>query len=288
VELGAWDIATVCVNAITYASTLCAAGVAGFVIYSDKLLQDRQQNSIWGLCVYFVGIAAVASISRIALLAGEMSGDISGMLDSEFTGMILRGGDGTATGVRLAGLTIIALSMVSRRWRSAGVVGGIMAAISFAWIGHVHALRPSTAPTLLLCLHLACAAFWLGALPPLLIIAQDSDTGRIAAIAARFGKIAVAVVALLILAGACLLWLMIGNAAEFWVSAYGRLMALKLLTVALLLSLAALNKLHLTPKLLRGEAGAAVKFRRSVKAEMALGGVILLVTAAFTTIVGPP
>jgi copper resistance protein D len=287
VELGGWDAATVGVNAITYASTLGAAGIVAFLLYSNSLLQDMQRNSIRRLCVYFVAIAAVASIARIALLAGSMSGDFSGMLDGEYTAMILRGGEGTATGVRLGGLAIIALSVALRR-QPAGVVGGIMAAISFAWIGHVHALRPSTAPTLFLCLHLACAAFWVGALPPLLMITRDSGMGRIAAIAARFGKIAIAVVALLILAGTGLLWLMIGHAAEFWGSAYGRLMALKLLMVGLLLSLAALNKLRLTPKMLRGESDAAVLFRRSVKAEMAFGGLILLVTAAFTTIVGPP
>lgn len=287
-ELGGWDAATVSVSAITYASTLGAAGTAGFLIYSNELLRDIQRKHIRRLCVYFVGIAAAASIARIALLGGSMSGDFSGMFDGEFTGMILRSGEGDATGLRLGGLAIIALSLPHRRWQSAGGVGAVLAAISFAWIGHAHAMRPSTLPTLLLCLHLTCAAFWLGALPPMLMIAKDSDTARIAAIAARFGKMAIAVVALLILAGVGLLWLIIGNAGEFWSSAYGRMMATKLSMVALILSLAAFNKLHLTARLSRGDAGATVLFRRSVKAEMALGGLILVVTAAFTTIVGPP
>jgi copper resistance protein D len=288
VELGGWDAATLVVNAITYASTLCSAGIAGFLVYSNELLRDIQRKQFRRLCVYFVGIAAASSIARVALLGGSMSGDFSGMFDGEFTGMILRSAEGNATGLRLAGLAIIAMSVANRRWQSAGAIGGIIAAISFAWIGHAHAMRPNTAPTLLLCLHLVCAAFWLGALPPLLVIARESDTGRIAAIAARFGKIAIAAVALLIFAGAGLLWLMIGSATEFWSSAYGRMMALKLFMVALILSLAAFNKLHLTVRLSHGDAGAAGMFRRSVKAEMALGGLVLLVTAAFTTIVGPP
>ena len=58
--------------------------------------------------------------------------------------------------------------------------------------------------------------------------------------------------------------------------------------VALLLALAAMNKLRLTPALLAGDKTAIAKLRRSIGAEMSLGALILLVTAAFTTVVGPP
>jgi putative copper export protein len=39
---------------------------------------------------------------------------------------------------------------------------------------------------------------------------------------------------------------------------------------------------------LQGDARAALEFRRSVLAEMAVGALILLITAAFTTLTGPP
>jgi putative copper export protein len=81
---------------------------------------------------------------------------------------------------------------------------------------------------------------------------------------------------------------MISDAAKFWSSDYGRLLATKLVAVILLLSIAAMNKLYLTPRLLLGDAGAAGALRRSIKAEMVLGGLVLLITAAFTTITGPP
>jgi copper resistance protein D len=96
------------------------------------------------------------------------------------------------------------------------------------------------------------------------------------------------VVAILIAAGASLLFMLIGSAAQFWGSDYGRMMIVKLLAVAALVGLAAGNKLILTPRLLRGDAGAALVFRRSVLAEIGVGTLILLVTAAFTTLTGPP
>jgi putative copper resistance protein D len=96
------------------------------------------------------------------------------------------------------------------------------------------------------------------------------------------------VVALLLAAGASLLVMLIGSAAQFWGSDYGKMMALKLLGVAALIGLAAWNKLVLTPKLLRGDERAVGLFKGSVLAEMAVGTVILLTTAAFTTLTGPP
>jgi putative copper export protein len=100
--------------------------------------------------------------------------------------------------------------------------------------------------------------------------------------------LALRVVALLIAAGASLLLMLIGSAAEFWGSDYGRMMAIKLLGVAVLLSLAGWNKLILTPRLLKGDTRAVIRFRRTLLAEMGVGALILLTTAAFTTLTGPP
>jgi putative copper resistance protein D len=100
--------------------------------------------------------------------------------------------------------------------------------------------------------------------------------------------LAVGVVVLQLAAGAAVLWTLIGGAGQFWSSDYGRLMALKLLMVSALLSIAAVNKLYLTPKLLSGQAKAIIQFRRSVTIEMVIGALILLITATFTTVIGPP
>jgi putative copper export protein len=80
---------------------------------------------------------------------------------------------------------------------------------------------------------------------------------------------------------------LLGSVAEMWSSDYGRMLSLKLLLVAALLSAAAVNKLRLTPRLAAGDAVAALHLRRSIGLEMMLGGSILLVTAAFTSLSGP-
>jgi copper resistance protein D len=288
-ELSGWDAAAACAKAITYAATLGAAGAIFFLSYCGSLLQDPQRSRIRRLIGTLLISSAVASCARILLTAAAMSGDLAGMFDMTFTRMILGAGEGLATGMRMAGLALAALALRSSpHLRPLALVGAALASMSFAGIGHVHALWPSIAPSVLLCLHLLCAAFWLGALAPLLITARDRNDSQIAAVAARFGQWALGVVALLLSAGAILLWTLIGDAAPFWGSDYGRMMAIKLLMVAALLGIAAMNKLYLTPRLLRGQARAFVQFRRAVQAEMILGALILLITATFTTVTGPP
>jgi copper resistance protein D len=288
-EISGWDVAAVFAKAVTYAATFGAAGAVFFALYCGTLLRDQQRGLIRRLIAIQVGVAATASVLRILLLAGSMSGEMAGMFDSAFASMILRAGEGRASGARLAGLALILFALSKKPvFRGPAMAGAIVASTSFAWVGHVHGMASNTAPSLLLCLHLLCGAFWLGALAPLLIIATGANEPQIAAAAARFGKLAVRVVALLVAAGASLLLMLIGSAAQFWSSAYGRMMAIKLLAVAALLGLAAWNKLALTPRLLQGDARAMVKFRRSLQTEMSVGALILLSTAAFTTVTGPP
>jgi copper resistance protein D len=288
-QTGGWDVAAVFAKAVTYATTFGAAGAVFFSLYCAALLREPQRGLIRRLIALLVGVAAAASVLRILLLTGSMSGDMAGMFDSASAGMILAAGEGRASGVRIVGLLLILFALSKNPvFRAPAILGAISASTSFAWVGHIHGMMPNTVPGLLLCLHLLCAAFWLGALPALLIIAADADEPQIAAAAARFGKLAVRVVALLIAAGASLLLMLIGSAAQFWGSDYGRMMAVKLLAVAALLGIAAWNKLALTPRLLQGDARAMVKFRRSLLAEMSVGALILLTTAAFTTLTGPP
>jgi putative copper resistance protein D len=287
-EISGWDVAGVFAKAATYAATLVAAGAIFFLAYCNTLLRHGQRAVIRRLIGILIGVAVLLSVGRIALLSGSMSGDVAGMVDSSFARMVLGAGEGRATGARIIGLCLALLALSPKPMlRGPAAVGGVIAATSFAWIGHVHALTPNIAPSLLLCLHLLCAAFWLGALPPLWVVVAGGNEPQIAAAATRFGMLALRVVALLLAAGASVL-LMLISPAQLLTSDYGRLMSIKLLAVAALLGLAAWNKLHLTPRLLGREKRAVVLFRRSLAAEISVGTFILMITAAFTSWTGPP
>jgi putative copper export protein len=84
------------------------------------------------------------------------------------------------------------------------------------------------------------------------------------------------------------LCLMLTDVRELWTDDYGRLVLTKVLLVCCLLALAALNHLRLTPRLFAYDTGALRALKRSILAELAVAGCVLVVTAAMTTLAGPP
>jgi copper resistance protein D len=288
VEFSGWDVGAVAAKALVYEATLGACGAVFFLGYANVALNGWQRAKIRSFIGVQLLVAAVFTLVRILLLTGSMSGNISGMFDRDMARMILEAGEGTAASLRLAGLALAACALArNRRLQVPALLGAALAASSFAWVGHVHALRPMLPATLLSAVHLIGVAFWIGALLPLLWCARG-EARTVGAIAQRFGSVAIIVVALLATAGLGLLWMLSAGQADFWSSGYGNLIVVKLLLVVLLLGAAALNKLSLTPRLLQGDAHAIVMLRRSVQLEILVAALILMVTAAFTSLLGPP
>jgi putative copper export protein len=276
------------VKAGLYAATFMAAGGAFFLCHNRALLEEQERRTIARRVETCVAAAVVASALRIVVTAGSLTGDAFGMPDAALIHMVWHSGEDGAVITRIAGLLLAVRAMPSSRPSTAlAAVGGASAAMSFAWVGHAHS---SGSPSTIACLalHLVAVAFWVGALAPLAVVARDGNAARIGAVAARFGSAAVATVALLVIAGIVVLSRFLGHASALWSSAYGLAMCVKLAFVAALLGLAAFNKLKLTPRLKAGDAAAIARLRRAIHAEMALAALILLTTAALTTLIGPP
>jgi putative copper resistance protein D len=92
---------------------------------------------------------------------------------------------------------------------------------------------------------------------------------------------------LLVAAGAALLSQLLDSVSGLWNSDHGRMLSVKILLVSGLLGCAALNKWHLVPQLLKHAPRAAAKLRRSIAVEILLATAILVITAAFTSLLGP-
>jgi putative copper resistance protein D len=290
--IGAWDVAVATAKAATYAATLAASGGVFFLIYSHALLDSFCAARIRRLIRVLAFIAALAGGVMILATGASMSGDAGGLADVGLARMILQGGEGRASLVRLIGLMLIGGSLMGRASPAlVGFLGSVAAATSFAWVGHVHslsALRGAWLPALAIVVHLLGAAFWLGALVPLLIVAGKADRSRVAATVGRFGTAALIVVGALLAAGVVLLCLLLGDVSELWTDDYGRLVMTKILLVSCLLALAGFNHLRLTPRLFAYDEGALRALKRSIMAEVAVAGCVLIVTAAMTTLAGPP
>jgi putative copper export protein len=294
-DLDDWQSLAIVTKAMTYGASFTAAGGVMFLGCFHDLLSGQEYLALKRFVVRAAWMAMLLSVLRIAVMNGMLSGELSGMLDVAMTQMVLQSSEGAATGLRLASLLVIVI--LCRKplhgfslWSA--LSAATIASTSFTLVGHASEVTMKAGFSLLsqslLCIHLLGLAFWLGALWPLHRSTHDDDIARIAAIMERFGKLAARVVGLLIAAGLLLLWLLLlGKVDALWSSSYGQLFVVKLFCVALLLVLAAMNKLRLAPLLRIGGDTATVKLRRSIMAEMIVASLVLLVTACFTTVVGP-
>jgi len=225
----------------------------------------------------------------LPILAGNLGGDMASMADMSLLQFAVESSEGQSALVRIGGLVVILILAVSSSPVSAvAALGAILVAASFALTGHSLSLQRGLIPQAVAAIHLIGISYWLGAFYPLRLIAYRSDPPGVSLIMKRYGDIAVYVVAVLMAAGFTLLWIMLESPLALFESDYGRALAIKLLFVGGLLGLATVNRYVLTPTLSRGDISALPRLRNSITVEMLLAGLILVLTAGFTTVTGPP
>jgi copper transport protein len=197
---------------------------------------------------------------------------------------------GTSALVAIAALALLMLGLMLRpgRLSTAALASGAVAAIgALALTGHAASAAPHWLTVSAVALHALAMAFWLGAFWPLRVVLAREARSVAAAVVARFSRLAVGAVLLLILAGLVLAAVQVETLAALVTTDYGRLLLLKLAAVAALLGLAAWNKRRLTPRLAAGDDAAARLLRRSIGAEMAVAAAVLALTAALGQTVPP-
>ena len=272
-------------KAIGYGSALLAMGGVLFSV----VFSQRAEASVLRLAKQIAVGAALVGLHVLAIRFGIRAARISGMgfegmTDPMMLGFVWESPLGTAAIWRGIGeLTIVAI-LVPRIGQWIALAGSLAVAISFAQVGHALG-EPRVALLVLLVLHLLAAAFWVGALIPLRRAAL-APTGT--DLLHHFGNIAAFGVAVLILAGTALAWLLSGSATALFGTVYGSALLVKAALVAVLLGFAAWNKVRLVPALRAEKPGAAHALRRSISMEMLAVVMILLLTATLTSVTTPP
>lgn len=290
-----WVVAAILAKAVGYAAALLAMGGALFlaVFARDAAMFGREAAGASGPGTLVRRVTIAAALVLVAVLAlrfGIRSARISGMglegmTDATMLGFVWSSPLGSAAIWRGAGAALV-LFVVLRNAAGMllGVAGAVLIAASYAQVGHSLG-EPRWLLGSLLVAHLLAVAYWVGALVPLRRAARSPDG---AALLHRFGTIATGVVGLLVMVGASFAWFVSGSATALLGTAYGWTLLAKVALVAALLGLAALNKLRLVPALASGDPMAAPALRRSIAWEGAAVALILVATAALTTITTPP
>lgn len=275
---------------LSYGAALAATGALSFMVIFRSLLVTAEVAMVKRHVAVLLAVAVPASLATVYATVALLNGaGLAGGFDSELWALVARTAAGDSAWLRLAGLALLLAGLLMARLRlPALLTGGLLVALSFGLVGHVQDGPNALWLHALLTLHLAAVAFWIGSLWPLFRVAGTPGAARVAAVMRRFGRIAAVSVACLLLAGIVLAALFLGGIVPLVTTPYGRLLLVKLALVALLLGFAALNKWRLVPRLSAGEAGAALRLRRSIAAEIALVALILLATAVLTSSFSPP
>lgn len=292
-NMDGWQVSLIPIKAMTYGASFVASGGVFFLVLFALHLGEQEQRLIRRVVAAATLSGLCFSVLRIVVMSGMLTAEWTGMFDVKMIRAILESSEGHSTVLRLAGFALIGLlgGARIRGWLFVlPLLGAVLAATSFGLAGHAGELSnvAGPIPQWLICIHLLAIAFWLGALWPLYRLTYGSDIANVAAAMERFGSIAAFVVGTLVAVGVLLLWQMLGTVDALWLSAYGKLMLIKLAGVALMLFLATINKFRLTPRLRAGDRSGLTELRRSIAAEIVVAGLILLVTASVTTIAGPP
>lgn len=287
--LSVWQAGTIVLKTAVNFTGLSASGGLVFLLFFGRHLAAGDRTAITRMTACLAAAGILASLTGFLWTAAALGGGFSSTTDPFLLSIVFENRS-PALLLRIIGLLLVAGVMIGTRGfgYTLAALGSALVMLSFSLGGHPASLGLSPWPQLLIVLHIAAVTYWLGALLPLLVMTRHSDDEDLAAVARRFGDFAVYIVAGLILAGALLLWLLSESPAALISSDYGQLFLGKLLLFALLLALAAHNKLRATPALRSGGSRVRQRLRAVIRLEIAAVIAILLVTATFTTLAAPP
>ena len=233
------------------------------------------------------GIAAfvVRASNALQLPLGELPyGDLQPFAEKTRFGiafLLMTVGFGAVAALLLVGWI---LERPALRWPALAVSVALASGLSLS--GH-QATEPnaSAAAQVADWLHLVAASIWVGGVAALAFVVWPTAPELRRRAFLGFARIAVSLVAVLVVAGAYLAYVRLAEPADLWETAYGRFLLVKLALVGLALAWGGFHHLVVRPRLATGrspDAGA------SLVGEATVAFVVLLAAAILTNSAPPP
>jgi putative copper resistance protein D len=291
--VGSWEIWSVALKWVVLAATSGAIGGSYVLALARKLQAGTVAEELLRRHLVLCGLVGFkASVLWFLLQIGAVNRDgIAGMFDIMLGKVMLQSGLGDALSLRLAAFLWLALfalraSAMKPPPVMEAAIHTVIALILCSAIGQTgHVSTLDGFPRAVLSFHVLAAFLWIGALYPLLRLSAMPDLRKLQKLLQAFGTQALAIVAVLILAGLYLATQLLGAPVELLATAYGRVLLLKVFGVYGVLMFAAMNKLLLVPRLVG--SGSALALQKSIRMEWIIGLLVLAVTSWLTTITGP-
>jgi putative copper resistance protein D len=307
------DATLIVVRAIHFASTAMTAGVLIFLTaVADPVLRRegaaqtqsvlRRQNLriVWAA----LALTLLSGAAWLLLQAAAMSGRplVEAIADGVVFVVLSKTQFGMISSLRFALAILLVISLMLARVRPwAWFMPAILAAClvaAIAWTGHAAGTVGTKAPVHLAsdALHLVAAAAWIGSLVPLGLLLRwarmkggEHGLSIAAQAARRFSALGIISVGALLASGLVNSWILVGSVPGLIGTDYGRLVLVQVVLFAAMVSIAAVNRTRLTPRLFE-PAGSGMpvdamrQLSRNVMIEMVLGLSIFAVVGLLGTL----
>jgi copper resistance protein D len=266
------------------AGLVLSVQTAGAGIFATEFAPGPRARGLVGQWVQGLARAAFA-VALVQLLYEpvHLAGAWSGALSPALWRILWSDSATLALVARLLGLLLLTVAPVAR-WNA--WAGAVLIVGSFLLTGHTHAAADAAVLGVLLALHVSLAAFWSGALWPLILVLRSEPEMLAGGCVTRFSRYALWAVPLLALAGLGLAALLLPGIAALG-QPYGRTLLFKLGMFLAAFALAAYHRLQLTPALIRREPGASARLGRSIQIEYGLICGVLVLTAILSGCFSP-
>ncbi len=275
-------------KALAYAALLQGAGVAAFLsVFGAHLRASIRLIRSFGIAMGGLGLAAV--LICYALEAGRMTGEVAGVMDYATQLRLAHLPFASVTSLRILGGVMLLIGLV---WRAGegtvlALIGAVVVTATFLLVGHSVSHQPRWAIVVLLQLHLMVAAFWVGSIVPLIVVARREPALHAHHVVERFSAMATVLVPAMAIAGMLMGWLLIGGHFTLR-DPYTAMLTGKITLFIVALLLAALNRMRLGPALRAGTTLAVRRFSMSLAAELVILLAVVGLTATLTSLFSPP
>ena len=283
-DLG-WAAVGVALRALWYASGLVGSGLAFFALLHSARQDPADRARLRRWAAVAAGMALAAGLSGLAAQVMVLT-DGAAAFDAEAWGIVAESRSGLTVAVGAAGLLLVVLLQASSTGILLPALGGALFACSHALLGHTTMLVAEPLPGILVAVHVAVAAWWVGSLFPLAWAAQRQGPAA-AALVETWAQAAAVAVPIMAAAGLALSAWLLGGFSPLLASAYGLTLVAKVALVTGMLGLAAYHRFRLTPALAAGVPGAGRRLARSIRVEVALALLVLWTVAELTAVSAP-
>ncbi|HEX2210912.1 MAG TPA: CopD family protein [Longimicrobium sp.] len=263
-----------------------------------RTVAARAEGAVWFVALGAAALSVSALFGRLWMQVAALGG---GAWEGERLEVLLRH---TGWGLAWVLQAIATLAFVTGLFiakaphgRSVGWMGAAAGAVLLSAVpalsGHAASVGQMNGVAILTdSVHVLGAGVWMGTLAALLAVglpaaltAADGAGDAVAAMVRAFSPMALAGAAAVGLTGIVNVVFQLGALSDVWSTGYGRALLLKLALLAGVAALGFYNWRRVLPTL--GDDAATHRLRRSARAELGLGVVVLLVTAVLVALPTP-